>query len=174
MMTMINAEPNSSPVTAASAETIRDEVRSIYEALDREIADLGPLCQLSGRCCRFAEYGHTLFLSEPEFDLLLREAPAPSRPLDDGETCPWQDLRGRCTAREARPLGCRVYFCDPRHEPHAPELSERFLARLKRMAERHKLPWNYAPLHRHTHQAVEEGRLVTEAVPAEVIPIGSV
>lgn len=171
---MMNPETNSRTEPAASVETIRDELRSIYEALDREIANLGPVCQLSGRCCRFAEYGHTLFLSEPEFDMLLREAPAPSRPLDDGETCPWQDLQGRCTAREARPLGCRVYFCDPRHEPHAPELSERFLARLKRMAEQHNLSWNYAPLHRHTHQAFEEGRLVTEAVSAEVLPIRSV
>jgi hypothetical protein len=158
MMTMIHPETNSRPEAPDSAGSIRDELRSIYEALDREIAELGPICRLSGLCCRFAEYGHTLFLSEPEFDLLLSEAPAPSRPLDDGETCPWQDLQGRCTAREARPLGCRVYFCDPRHGPHAPELSERFLTRLKRLAERHQRPWNYAPLHRHARQARDAGK----------------
>ena len=38
------------------------------------------------------------------------------RPLDQGATCPWQDSRGHCTAREARPLGCRVYYCDPAFE----------------------------------------------------------
>jgi hypothetical protein len=167
-MTIMDNEAKSSAEPAESAATIRDEVRAIYEAVDREIAKLGPVCQLSGKCCRFAEYGHTLFLSELEFDVLLGEAPAPSRPLDDGETCPWQDSRGYCTAREARPLGCRVYFCDPRHEPHAPKLSERFLARLKRLAERYQRPWNYAPLHRHTHQAFEQGRFKTGAISAAI------
>ena len=91
--------------------------------LDAAVARLGPVCRISGRCCRFREYGHTLFLSAPEADYLLSEAPAPVRPLDDGETCPWQDVRGRCTARDARPLGCRVYFCDPAYQDAAPELS---------------------------------------------------
>ncbi len=48
-----------------------------------------------------------------------------------------------------RPLGCRVYFCDPAFQSQAPELSEVFLNRLKRLAERHGWPWNYAPLHHH-------------------------
>lgn len=141
-------------------DPIHNEARAVYQALDREITELGPICLLSGKCCRFEEYGHTLFISALEFDILLNEAPAPSRPLDDGETCPWQDGRGRCTAREARPLGCRIYFCDPGHEPHAPELSERYLAQLKRLTERYKTSWNYAPLNHHTRQAAQDGRLI--------------
>ena len=35
------------------------------------MAQLGPVCQLSGRCCRFKEYGHTLFVSTAEVRLLL-------------------------------------------------------------------------------------------------------
>jgi hypothetical protein len=143
----------------ADVRSFRDEVLAVYEALDQEIASLGPNCQLSGRCCRFKEYGHTLFVSGPEFAVLLDGAPAPSRPIDDGETCPWQNLQGRCTARGARPLGCRVYFCDPQHEPRAPEISERYLAELKRLAERHGLAWRYAPLHHHTRHAENEGML---------------
>ena len=85
--------------------------------------------------------------------LLLADAPQPVRPLDDGATCPWQDAQGRCTAREARPLGCRVYFCDPSYEPTAPELTEQFLGPLKQLADEHGWPWNYAPLHQHLHQA---------------------
>ena len=130
-------------------DPVAEEIHAIYHELDQEIAQLAPRCQVSGLCCRFAEYGHTLFVSEPEFTVLMNEAPSPSRPFDDGATCPWQDLKGRCTAREARPLGCRVYFCDPKYEPHAPEITERFLARLNRLAERYALNWNYAPLHRH-------------------------
>lgn len=135
------------------------ELRELYARLDAEVSRLAPICRISGRCCRFREYGHTLFLSAPEFEYLLSHAPEPVRLPDDGETCPWQDAAGRCTAREARPLGCRVYFCDPAYEAEAPALSERFLALLKRVADRHGLPWNYAPLHRHLHERQEISQL---------------
>lgn len=127
----------------------REALQAIYGALEAEIARRAPVCQLSGRCCRFAEYDHTLFLSTAELGVLLADAPAPTRPLDDGETCPWQDARGHCTARSARPLGCRVYFCDPSYEGQAGELTESFLARVKQLADAFGLPWNYAPLHHH-------------------------
>ncbi|AGA27954.1 hypothetical protein [Singulisphaera acidiphila] len=134
-------------------DAFRSALLALYVDLDAEVARRAPVCQLSGRCCRFKEYDHTLFLSAPELSVLLADAPAPSRPLDEGLTCPWQDAQGRCTAREARPLGCRVYFCDPNYEGQAAELSETFLARLKRLAEDFGLPWNYAPLHQHLRSA---------------------
>ena len=135
----------------------RAELRALYEQLDAEVAELGPVCQLSGRCCRFREYGHTLFVSTPEVRFLLANAPEPQRPLDRGETCPWQDARGRCTARGCRPLGCRVYYCDPSYERAAHELSERYIARLKELTNNHGLTWNYAPLHRHLEEERARG-----------------
>ncbi len=45
-------------------------------------------------------------------------------PSMTGAGCPWQDDRGHCTAREARPIGCRAYFCDPAFQDHAPALTE--------------------------------------------------
>ncbi len=153
----MNADRESTPVNRPDPRPpYFDELREIYAALDSEVARLAPVCQVSGRCCRFREYGHTLFLSEPELEYLLREAPAPVRALDDGETCPWQDAGGRCTARGARPLGCRVYFCDPTYQGAAPLLSEQFIARLCDLARRHRLSWNYAPLHRHLHDRNDE------------------
>jgi hypothetical protein len=128
---------------------VRREVKALYEALDLAVAASGPVCRLSGRCCRFQEYGHTLFLSAPEAVVLVADAPRPVGPIDNGQTCPWQDAHGGCTAREARPLGCRVYYCDPEFQSRAAELSELYLSRLKRLAQRHGWPWNYAPLHRH-------------------------
>ncbi len=127
------------------------------------MARLGPVCLASGRCCRFREYGHTLFLSQPEMDYLLAQAPAPARPLDDGETCPWQNATGHCTARQGRPLGCRIYHCDPAFQEVAPVLSEQFIGRLKTLVQRHALPWNYAPLHGHLQILHEDGRFPTMA-----------
>jgi len=139
------------------ASTFREPLLALYAELDAEIRRLGPKCDLSGRCCRFVEYGHTLFLSEPEAALLVSDAPPPSRLVDDGATCPWQDDRGHCTAREARPIGCRVYFCDPNYETNAPGLSEAFIARLKTLVNDLALPWNYARLHRHLEDMIEQG-----------------
>src|SRR5580658_4656188 len=107
------------------------ELRALYDELDAEVASLGPICELSGRCCRFQEYGHTLFVSSLEIQFMLGHATEPERPLDQGQTCPWQDAQNRCRARGARPLGCRVYFCDPAYHDPGEDLSERFIARLK-------------------------------------------
>ena len=145
--------------------SLRGALRTLYAALDAEIARLSPVCRLSGRCCRFQEYGHTLFLSAAEASVLVADAPPPARPLDDGAFCPWQDERGQCTARDARPLGCRVYFCDPAYEPHASALSEVFIGRLKQLTNELDLPWNYAPLHHHLRQADAAGLLATPGTP---------
>lgn len=131
------------------AAEFRDDLQAIYQELDEAVARLAPVCAVSGRCCRFQEYDHTLFVSAPEYALLVLDAPPPCRPVDDGATCPWQDDRGRCTARGARPLGCRVYFCDPAYAPHGPDLAESAIAQLKALATQRDLPWDYAPLHRH-------------------------
>lgn len=157
-----------SETEAPPSDGFRASLKILYTELDDAVSRLGPVCELSGRCCRFAEYDHTLFLSEPEAALLLDEAPSPTRALDDGETCPWQDLAGRCTARGARPLGCRVYFCDPTYADRAPALSEEFLGRLKRLVEQHQLAWNYAPLHHHLRVAVTDGRFPVPAASRAV------
>ncbi len=143
--------------TPLDVKAFRAELHALYGALGEDVARLGPVCALSGRCCRFEEYGHTLFLSAPEAALLIADAPSPVRPLDQGASCPWQDARGHCTARDARPLGCRVYYCDPNYQPHAQDLSETFIARLKQVANKHGVPWQYAPLHWHLRRFAEAG-----------------
>ena len=127
-----------------SAE-LRRKVLELYAEVDRAVAAAGPVCVASGRCCRFAEYGHTLFLSGLEADVLLAAAPPYDRPATS-DACPFQKDK-LCTAREPRPLGCRIYYCDPNYQESAARISEEFLGRLKRLADEHGVPWRYAPLH---------------------------
>src|SRR5262245_21877628 len=98
-----------------------DRVREIHSAADAAVAVQGPVCESSGRCCRFTEYGHTLFLSDMEAEYLLATAPGYDRVSIDG--CPFQ-TDGLCTARDERPLGCRVYFCDPKFQQSMPLILE--------------------------------------------------
>ena len=134
------------------------ELRELYEELDREVASLGPVCALSGRCCRFLEYGHTLFVSTAEVELLLELAPAPQPARSRGDAAPGRIHAG--TARPARPgrSGCRIYYCDPAFEEELHRLSERFIDRLKTLSTKHDIAWNYAPLHRHLHDERRQGR----------------
>jgi hypothetical protein len=156
---MSEPERSNDGVPPLGSAWMRD-LHELYDALDREVANLGPVCSLSGRCCRFLEYGHTLFVSTAEVEFLLELASAPCRELDQGATCPWQDSRGHCKAREARPLGCRIYHCDPAFEEELHGLSERFIARLKTLSTKHNIAWNYAPLHRQLHDERRRERLL--------------
>lgn len=126
-------------------DAVRQAVREVYAAADRSVAEAGPRCDASGRCCRFEEYGHTLFISHFEAEVLLESAPPFQQPVSPSG-CPFQ-VDGLCTAREARPLGCRIYFCDPRYQAHGNRITEASLASLKAIADEHGTGWRYAPLH---------------------------
>ena len=127
------------------SEELRRKVLKLYAEVDAAVAAAGPVCVASGRCCRFKEYGHTLFLSNLEADVLLAAAP-PYAPPISADFCPFQK-ENLCTAREPRPLGCRIYYCDPAYQETGNRLSEESLRRLKRLAEEYGVPWRYAPLH---------------------------
>lgn len=131
----------------------RREVVHLYAEVDAAVAAAGPVCIASGRCCRFTEYGHTLFLSNLEAEVLLAEAPAFEPPITP-HFCPFQK-ENLCTARAPRPLGCRIYHCDPAFQETGNRLTEESLRRLKDIANRHQLPWRYAPLHQFLNEAHE-------------------
>jgi Fe-S-cluster containining protein len=132
-------------------ETVHRRVLEIYREADAAVAAAGPVCIASGRCCRFKEYGHSLFLSNLEAEVLLAAAPPYEQPVSS-DFCPFQK-ENLCTAREPRPLGCRVYFCDPNYQDKSHEITETYLRRLKALAAEHGLDWQYAPLHHFLNQA---------------------
>lgn len=132
-------------MTLSTTDALRNAVRAVYAAADAAVSAAGPRCDASGRCCRFAEYGHTLFISAFEADILLERAPPFEQPVSRGG-CPFQ-IDGLCTARDSRPLGCRIYFCDPAYQDRMIEITEAALAALKRIADEHGTGWHYAPLH---------------------------
>jgi hypothetical protein len=126
-------------------DAVRRAVLAVYVAADRAVAAANPRCDASGRCCRFKEYGHTLFISHFEAELLLETAPGYHQPVS-ADGCPCQ-VGGLCTARNERPLGCRIYFCDPQYQETGNRITEESLTELKRIADEHGTGWRYAPLH---------------------------
>ena len=121
------------------------QVLELYEEVDSAVAAAGPVCVASGRCCRFKEYGHVLFVSNLEAEVLLADAPPYEQPASP-DFCPFQK-DNLCTARDPRPLGCRIFFCDPNYQETGNRLTEEYLHRLKELAKRNGIEWRYAPLH---------------------------
>jgi hypothetical protein len=140
------------------SEELRRRVIELYHEVDAAVGAAGPVCVASGRCCRFKEHGHVLYLSNLEAEVLLAGAPPYDPETLTPAFCPFQ--KGNlCTAREPRPLGCRIYYCDPAYQERAGELSEASLGRLKELAREYGVSWRYAPLHHflsHPEEAVAE------------------
>lgn len=116
------------------------ELEALYADLDRDLAELRPRCELSGRCCRFGEFGHQLWTTRLELDYLLaHRGPPASIP---GGACPYL-ANGLCGVREHRMLGCRIYFCDPAYKDAMGPFYERYHGRLKEIHRRHGIPYHY-------------------------------
>lgn len=128
----------------------RDALLELYRELDGELSALAPAgCRACGECCRFDRAEHVLYASRLERELLgeADRPPSPDSPdlLDAGLACPFQ-VGGKCEARKARALGCRVHFCE--HVGNAPgwEFSERWHRRLKELHEELGAEWDYRAL----------------------------
>ncbi|MHC4971230.1 MAG: hypothetical protein ACYTG3_02765 [Planctomycetota bacterium] len=103
----------------------------------------GLFCRRSGRCCRFAQADHRLYLTRLEFEEMVAHGGHPS---GGAAVCPWLE-NGLCGIREGRALACRTYFCSD--EAAAAEVLEHWHAEIRRLHARHGLPYEYRSLEGH-------------------------
>jgi Fe-S-cluster containining protein len=154
------------PVTRHMLQNVSDAVARIFVEADADIAARRPVCHSSGRCCHFDAWGHHLYVTTAELlhflSVHIRDAfpeakiknqkskienrdPSSLSQLlasADPAGCPFQSGTF-CTARAARPLGCRVYFCDPAAESWQNEVYEKYHAQLGALHEQFGVPYRY-------------------------------
>lgn len=126
---------------ASQRPDVRAAVVKVYESLAAETAVRKPLCVLSGRCCRFDEYGHRLYVTTIELAAFIPE----KQPADhnwDGTSCPFQ-IGKLCSVHSIRPMGCRLFFCDQSSNDWQHEQYEIFHAKLKSLHESLDVPYQY-------------------------------
>lgn len=127
---------------AAQREEVRQAVAEIYRDVERNIAQRRPVCIMSGRCCRFEEFGHRLYVTTAELATFARQLTTPADPDWDGRGCPFQ--KGKlCTVHSIRPFGCRIFFCDSTAQEWQEEQYHQFHTRLKRLHEDLDIPYFY-------------------------------
>ena len=164
-------------------------VGEILAELDADVAGRRPVCRASGRCCKFEVYGHRLYVTGVELEFFAAKcAPGAGEAVrnepvaehaqgpfpehgprtsvslpqffsgEKFEGCPYQ-VEGLCTAREGRPLGCRIYFCDENAQSWQNEVYEKYHARLRGVHERFGVPYRYVEWRAGLRELMEAGRV---------------
>jgi Fe-S-cluster containining protein len=133
-------------LAASTRPEVRDAVARVYAELQLEIDARKPVCNASGRCCRFEEFGHRLYVTTIELAAFVSNASAsPPGPAESGSHmagCPFQ-VRGLCSVHDIRPFGCRVFFCDATSDQWQHDQYERFHRELKRLHEQFGVLYRY-------------------------------
>jgi Fe-S-cluster containining protein len=153
---------------AARREAVDAAIAALHDELDAAVAQRGATCWQSGDCCRFDEYGHRLYVTGLEAAWFLRQAqpaqahtdstsepaaadtllslpvaaPARTAPPTEQPACPYQ-IDNRCTVHAIRPMGCRVFFCEPGTEQWQRETYERFHTRMRELHDTHGIAYRY-------------------------------
>ena len=142
-----------------TSHSLTDAVAQVLAEADADIAGRKPVCLASGKCCKFEQYGHRLYVTAAELHHFvstqkplenrksgIENSPSVSLPQffanEKPEGCPYQ-VEGLCTARDARPLGCRIYFCDENAQSWQNGVYEKYHAKLRALHDAFGLPYRY-------------------------------
>lgn len=138
---------------AAGEAAVVEAIEAVHRQIGEAVAERGPRCDQSGRCCRFGEYGHDLFVTGLEIAAFLRRA-GRAKPDDRNEgelslpqlstqrVCPYM-TDNACSVHAIRPAGCRIFFCEPGTQDWQQDLYESALSELRRLHDERELPYRY-------------------------------
>jgi Fe-S-cluster containining protein len=115
-------------------------VHDLYAKLQQAVEQRKPICTISGRCCRFEEYDHRLYVTTLELAAFTANLSATPHANPGG--CPFQ-IGKLCGVHSIRPMGCRIFFCDPTAGQWQQQLYEQLHADLKQLHERLAIPYFY-------------------------------
>ncbi len=114
---------------------------SLYREIDSRIGMVQGTCDNCKRCCDFALSGLNLFVTNVELACFLLHTD--QIPEITGARCPFLDDRAGCSARAARPIGCRTFFCKPPAGYDQQILYEEALSAVKQFVRERDLPYFY-------------------------------
>ena len=120
------------------------DLTALYADLADRVARRRPVCNQSGACCRFDAYGHLLFVTTLELALFVHSLGEAAQPTDapapDWSGCPFQ-LQGLCSVHPIRPMGCRIFFCDPTSQAWQQDLYESLHHQIRTLHDQAKIPY---------------------------------
>jgi Fe-S-cluster containining protein len=126
---------------ASTRAEVHSAISALYDDLQKQIDIRRPKCILSGRCCRFEEFGHRLYVTTIELATFLYELNAPIPPAKAGG-CPFQ-INNLCSVHQIRPFACRLFFCDSTSTEWQHEQYQAFHGRLRQLHDLLGVPYFY-------------------------------
>lgn len=124
--------------------TWQEALREIYRELEEELSAIAPPCRACGECCHFDKFDHTLYVSDIEVKYVLENAGPPSPVIKKG-VCPYL-FKNKCTIREYRPLGCRIFYCQEGWKARSAGIYEKYHRKIKDLCIESGIEWRYSPL----------------------------
>ena len=119
------------------------EVSSIYQWLESELAKLGQSCDACGKCCDFESFGHRLYVTTPEL-IYFQHFMGPEIKQMPAGICPYR-VEGQCTVYEHRFSGCRIFTCKGDAEKEN-RICEEAVRKFKALCDEHKIAYHYVDL----------------------------
>jgi hypothetical protein len=114
------------------------------------------VCRACGDCCIFEQAEHRLYASTGELTLLT-SVPPPQPPAI--LRCAYQ-RNSVCSARDRRPLGCRIYFCEDTASLFIKTCYEEYHREIGLLHNRHDVPYRYVEVTEGTrllHEQISTG-----------------
>src|SRR3954453_22401270 len=98
-------------VEASTRPEIHSAITALYDDLQKEIDLRRPKCILSGRCSRFEEFGHRLYVTTLELAAFLHDLKRIGQniPAPNPGGCPFQ-INKLCSVHLICPFACRLFF----------------------------------------------------------------
>lgn len=124
-----------------------NKVSEIYDWLDLELRDEGPLagrCDGCGKCCDFEAFDHRLFVTPPELMYLAANLRGENVKQMTRSRCPY-NIAGKCTVYEHRFASCRIFCCKGDVDFQS-RLSESALEKFKSICIELEIPYRYSDL----------------------------
>lgn len=147
-------------LSASGSRELAASVGRLYRHVDRAVAGSGFQCSNKGLCCDFGQYGHKLFVTTVELAYFVRGqgAQPPNAPAG---RCPYHQ-EGVCVARRHRPIGCRLFFCQPGSAVWQEQQYQALRSRIIALHERLGLPYMYVEWLGGLVQLAEKAGLLAE------------
>ena len=106
-----------------------------------------PVCLASGKCCNFEQHGHSMWLTGLEVAWTLSKIPSAPTTAQVAASvrvgnCPFL-VQGMCGIHQARPLGCRAYFCDQAGQGWQEAVMESWLGRIRSLHTELEIAYRY-------------------------------
>ena len=130
-------------IQAVLGKNLNSELLTLYQCLEKELAQLNPGCNGCGTCCDFGAFDHVLYTSSIEVEYITQYVEVPDFNIADN-ICPFLK-NSQCSIRDYRTLGCRIFYCNPHYKDNLSNLYEKYHRMIKELSKKYNDQWKYLP-----------------------------